>query len=37
VKFAFAPKEPASLNWTSGVKPAPAVVQIEPNVLAAVL
>ena len=32
VKFAFAPKTPASLNWTSVVKPETAVVLIEPRV-----
>jgi hypothetical protein len=32
VKFAFAPKTPASLNWTSVVNPETAVVLIEPRV-----
>jgi hypothetical protein len=32
VKLEFAPKEPASLNWTSVVKPETAVVLIEPRV-----
>ena len=37
VREAFEPKEPASLNWISVVRPAGCVVLIEPRVFDAVL